>query len=167
MSLKLAFSAVLCVVLFAFATSQASDEGGTPSQTASPSTAKTEKKPSQAPEGPTADCDLFEVEKQILEKTNAQRARYGLPPLVPDRNLIQTARSHDAWMTTNRTPQHTSRPVAENIAMGQRTTDEAVGAWMSSSGHRANILGAGYRRTGVAAYITPEGTIYWCQQFMP
>ncbi len=110
---------------------------------------------------------LIEVEKQIVEQTNTQRARYGLPPLAVDRNLIQTARSHAAWMTNNRTLQHTTKPVGENIAMGQRSTDEAVGAWMASPGHRANILNNSYKRIGVAAYRTPDGTIYWCQQFLP
>jgi uncharacterized protein YkwD len=111
--------------------------------------------------------DLHEVEKQIVEKTNTERARYGLPPLVVDRNLIQSARTHAAWMTNNRTLQHTNRPVAENIAMGQRTTGEALNSWMGSSGHRANILNGGHKRIGVAAYRTPDGTIYWCQQFLP
>src|SRR5690606_12826485 len=110
---------------------------------------------------------LIEVERNIVEKTNAQRARHGLPPLVVDRTLVQSARTHAAWMTNRRTLTPTSRPVAENIAMGQRTSGEAVSSWMNSSGHRANILSRGHRRIGVAAYRTPEGTIYWCQQFLP
>jgi|SRR5436190_3182582 uncharacterized protein YkwD len=114
-----------------------------------------------------AEANLIEVEKQMLEKTNAQRARYGLPPLVVDRSLIQTARSHAAWMTNTQTLQHTSKNVGENIAMGQHTTDEAVSDWMASPGHRANILNSGYKRTGVAAYRTKDGTVYWCQQFLP
>jgi uncharacterized protein YkwD len=115
----------------------------------------------------TADVNLIEVEKQMLEKTNAQRAHYGLPPLVADRSLVQTARAHAAWMTNNQTLQHTSKNVGENIAMGQHTTDEAVTDWMASPGHRANILNSTYKRTGVAAYRTKDGTIYWCQQFLP
>lgn len=114
-----------------------------------------------------SDVQLIEVEKQMLVKINAQRAKYGLPALVADKSLEQTARAHATWMTNNRSLQHTSRPVGENIAMGQRTTDEAVTDWMNSSGHRANILSPGYKRTGVAAYTTPDGTIYWCQQFLP
>jgi uncharacterized protein YkwD len=117
--------------------------------------------------GKSGDSDLTEVEQQMLEKTNAQRARYGLPPLRVVRRLIQTARSHAAWMTNNRTLQHTNQPVGENIAMGQPTTDAAVHDWMNSPGHRANILSSGYTQTGVAAYRTPDGTIYWCQQFAP
>jgi uncharacterized protein YkwD len=110
---------------------------------------------------------LIEVEQQMIQQTNSQRAKYGLPPLVVDQNLEKTARTHTAWMTNNRSLQHTSQNVGENIAMGQRTTDEAVGDWMASPGHRANILNTSYKRTGVAAFKTPDGTIYWCQQFLP
>jgi uncharacterized protein YkwD len=117
--------------------------------------------------GKSGDLELTEVEKQMLDKTNAQRARYGLPPLRAVRKLVQTARSHAAWMTNNHTLQHTSQAVGENIAMGQPTTDDAVRDWMNSPGHRANILSSGYSQTGVAAYRTPDGTIYWCQQFAP
>jgi uncharacterized protein YkwD len=170
MFLKLVFSGLLTIVLL---------EQGTQSQTPANSSASkqsaeksanskdaldtaTASKPSEDPKE-----SLIDVEKQIVEQTNAQRARYGLPPLAVDRNLIQTARSHAAWMTNNRTLQHTTKPVGENIAMGQRSTDEAVGAWMASPGHRANILNNSYKRIGVAAYRTPDGTIYWCQQFLP
>ena len=49
--------------------------------------------------------------------------------------------------------------------MGYATTGAAIGGWMGSSGHRANILNRSYRRIGVAAYQSNGGTIYWCQQF--
>ena len=80
-------------------------------------------------------------------------------------NLMDSARRHCAWMARSRRMVHTSQPVAENIAMGQRSSQEAVRSWMASSGHRANILNAGHRRIGVAAYRASCGTIYWCQQF--
>jgi uncharacterized protein YkwD len=107
----------------------------------------------------------FPVEKSIVEKTNAERAKYGLPALELDPNLVVTARKHTWWMTRNRSMQHGNYPVAENIAMGQRSSTDVVRCWMNSSGHRANILNRGHRRIGVAAYTTPEGTTYWCQQF--
>ena len=50
--------------------------------------------------------------------------------------------------------------------MGQNSSAEVINAWMNSSGHRANILNPSYTRIGVAAYVTPGGTIYWCQQFL-
>ena len=110
--------------------------------------------------------DLHAIEARIIERTNAQRTRHGLRPLVVDHGLLRSARQHAAWMTNSRSMTHTTRPVGENIAMGQRSSVEVVDTWMNSSGHRANILNAGYTRIGVAAYATPEGTIYWCQQFL-
>ena len=108
---------------------------------------------------------LIPIERSIVDFTNAERARYGLAPLEVEAELMKSARRHTAWMTNNRSLVHTSRPVAENIAMGQPDSRAVVAAWMNSSGHRANILSSRNRRIGVAAYRTPGGAIYWCQQF--
>ena len=114
----------------------------------------------------TEKSELLQIEQNIITFTNAERARYGLPALKIDEELVKSARGHTTWMTLNRALRHTSRPVAENIAMGQRNSKEAVADWMASPGHRSNILNRGYRRIGAAAYRTPGGTIYWCQQFL-
>jgi uncharacterized protein YkwD len=109
--------------------------------------------------------DLIPIEENIIRFTNLERKRYSLPDLEVDPNLMQSARKHAAWMTRNQALQHTRAPVAENIAMGQRTSREVVRCWMNSPGHRANVLNRTFRRIGVAAYRTGRGTIYWCQQF--
>jgi uncharacterized protein YkwD len=109
--------------------------------------------------------NLLPIEENIVKYTNAERARYGLAALEIDRELMDSARQHTAWMASHHSLVHTSRPVAENIAMGQPHSQSVVRDWMNSSGHRANILGRGYRRIGVAAYRTASGTIFWCQQF--
>ena len=111
------------------------------------------------------DDDLLPIEQNIIKHTNAQRAKYGLASLQIDRGLMKSARQHASWMASNRRLVHTRRPVAENIAMGQLHSRSAVRDWMNSSGHRANILNRMHRLIGVAAYRTPGGTIYWCQQF--
>lgn len=110
--------------------------------------------------------ELHPVEQAVIEQTNQQREARGLPPLEIEPELMQSARQHAGWMTRRRSLQHTSKPVAENIAMGQRTVGEVIRSWMNSPGHRANILNRAYRRIGVAAYSTPDGTVYWCQQFL-
>jgi uncharacterized protein YkwD len=122
---------------------------------------------SSVPPRPQADDDrdIIAVEANLISYTNAQRAKHGLAPLKPDKALMRSARRHCAWMARNRSMVHTSQPVAENIAMGQPSSLGAVGAWMNSSGHRANILSRGHGRIGVAAYRSPSGTIFWCQQF--
>ena len=115
-----------------------------------------------------ADVDgvkLRAVEASIVSLTNEQRVRYGLPALQVDEGLMQTAREHAAWMTRNHSLVHTALAVAENIAMGQAHSGEAVQSWMNSPGHRANILNPNHRHIGVAAFRTESGTIFWCQQF--
>jgi uncharacterized protein YkwD len=144
-------------------------DGAKSSKTASKAPANSPAKaPTKAaPKAQPASFSLHPVEQNVVAQTNAERARHGLPPLAVDQRLVQSARAHTAWMTRTRRLQHTSRPVAENIAMGQQTALEAVRSWMSSSGHRANILSRGHRRIGVSAYTAPNGTVFWTQQFEP
>ncbi len=108
---------------------------------------------------------LAAIEANLVKYTNEERVRYGLPPLVVDKELMESAREHTAWMSRQGAMVHSHQMVAENIAMGQPHSSDAVEAWMNSSGHRANILNPGHRRIGVAAFRTESGTIYWCQQF--
>jgi uncharacterized protein YkwD len=117
-------------------------------------------------ESSTPKVELHPVERGIIEGTNAQRARYGLPALEIDPALEASARGHAAWMTNHNSLQHTSAAVGENIAWGQQSTEEAVTDWMNSSGHRANILDPSYHKIGAAAYTASDGSIYWCQQFL-
>ena len=42
--------------------------------------------------------ELIAIEKAIVEQTNAQRARHGLPALEVDENLMESARRHTIWM---------------------------------------------------------------------
>ena len=111
------------------------------------------------------DEELLAIEANVVSYTNNERAKYGLPPLEVDKQLMKTAREHCSWMTWNRIFQHTHRPVAENIAMGQPSSQDVVRSWMNSSGHRANILNPNHHHIGVGAYRTEGGTIYWVQQF--
>jgi uncharacterized protein YkwD len=105
------------------------------------------------------------VEAKIVERTNQERVRRGLRPLRLDMRLMRTARRHNGWMARSGAFQHGNYPVAENIAMGQQNSAQAMNSWMNSSGHRANILNASYNKIGVSAYRSSNGSIYWTQQF--
>jgi uncharacterized protein YkwD len=118
-----------------------------------------------APAEQPTEVALFPVERQILQRTNAERERHGLPPLVVDARLVQTARKHAFWMASAHTLQHAHGAWAENIAQGQTSASHVVTCWMNSSGHRANILNRWHRRIGVAGFKSPRGDIFWCQQF--
>ncbi len=113
----------------------------------------------------THELELLPIEQNVVARTNSQRARHGLPPLQIDAGLMQRARRHASWMASRRSLRHTTATVAENIAMGQSSSQEAVQDWMRSPGHRANILNSSHARIGVGAYRGANGQIYWCQQF--
>lgn len=109
----------------------------------------------------------------IVQETNHDRAAYGLPGLRTDPALMQAARVRA--MEISRKFSHT-RPdgsswrtvsgvaAGENIARGHKTPDKTMAAWMSSSGHRANILRKSYGSIGVAC-VKVNGIYHWVQLF--
>lgn len=111
--------------------------------------------------------------EQVIQMVNAERAKQGLAPLTQSAELTRAACvrageivskfSHTrpdgtAWSTVS------SAAYGENIAKGQRDAKRVMAAWMSSSGHKANILRESYGSIGVCAYKV-GGTIYWVQLF--
>lgn len=124
--------------------------------------------PAETADQPAAQAavDLHPVEDALIDRTNQERRRFGLRPLRLDLGLLRSARRHGSWMARSRNLRHTSAMVAENIAMGQQSSSEAVQSWMNSPGHRANMLNASYSRVGAAAYTANNGQVYWCIQFL-
>ncbi|MGL6226522.1 MAG: CAP domain-containing protein [Thermoguttaceae bacterium] len=109
---------------------------------------------------------LTKAERSVIAITNLERARRGVKPLMPDRNLMLSARKHAAWMSVSGIFRHGNARAAENIAMGQRSSSSAMRSWMNSSGHRSNLLASGHGHIGVGAYQSLGGQMYWCQQFV-
>ena len=123
---------------------------------------------------------LSEFEQRVVELTNAERAKQGLPALKIDTELSKVARIKSEDMQKNNYFDHNSptygspfdmmkkfgisyTSAGENIAQGQRTPEEVVQAWMNSAGHRTNILNNGFTHIGVG-YV--ESGNYWTQQFI-
>ncbi len=114
---------------------------------------------------------------EMLASLNAQRASAGLGPLALCGTLnVAAQRQSQAQADANRMF-HANLAVnangsgyvrwsalAENVASGQRSVDQVMGAWMTSPGHRANILG-GYQHVGVGLANAANGTPYWTQSF--
>ena len=60
--------------------------------------------------------------------------------------------------------------VAENVAAGQATPEEAVASWLDSAGHCANLMDPAYTETGVGVAAAAAGEdgprwTYWAQVF--
>nr|WP_106779411.1 CAP domain-containing protein [Lysinibacillus timonensis] len=157
-------------------------------QTAKPATSNTTKAPTNiqqvaAPtKTPTTNVNqsVSEFEKQVVDLTNAERAKAGLKPLEIYTPLMGVAQAKSEDMAKNNYFSHNSptygspfdqikaagisyRAAGENIAQGQTTPAQVVQAWMDSPGHRANILNANYTHIGVG-YVA-DGN-YWTQQFI-
>ncbi|EEM84854.1 CAP domain-containing protein [Bacillus thuringiensis] len=139
----------------------------------------TEQKPAEQKPAEEAKS-LSEFEQRVVELTNAERAKQGLPALKIDTELSKVSRIKSEDMQKNNYFDHNSptygspfdmmkkfgisyTSAGENIAQGQRTPEEVVQAWMNSAGHRANILNNGFTHIGVG-YV--ESGNYWTQQFI-
>lgn len=120
------------------------------------------------------------IEQQVVDLTNKERAKYGLPALATDKPLMAAAREKSQDMQVNNYFSHTSptygspfdrlkalgisyRSAGENIAKGQTSAAQVVEAWMNSEGHRANILNKDFTHIGVG-YVK-QGHV-WTQQFI-
>jgi uncharacterized protein YkwD len=119
--------------------------------------------------------DLARIEAATLCLINQQRAAAGIPALRSNTALNTAASQHSLDMVAKNYFDHTSptgstmlsrltavgyiKPneawsIGENIAAatGSLATPAAiVTAWMNSPGHRANILDASFKDTGIAA----------------
>ncbi len=127
-------------------------------------------KPTATPVAGTTQSGLA---AEVVRQVNAERRKAGLSELsvsveltraaaVRAREIVQkfshTRPDGSAWSTVS------GAAYGENIAMGQRTADKVMAAWMSSSGHRANILRPSFGSIGVCAYVS-GGVTYWVQLF--
>lgn len=136
--------------------------------------------PGQVLNIPKTDMAVLNYENEVIRLVNEIRVKNGLNPLIADWELSRVARYKSQDMKDNNYFSHTSpiygspftmiknfgisyRSAAENIAKGQKTPQTVVNGWMNSSGHRANILNATYKKIGVG-YV-PSGH-YWTQMFI-
>lgn len=154
-----------------------------------PETTTTATKPVQQQQKPAASTKPTETattsqvsafEQKVVELTNQERAKQGLPALTLDTELSKVARTKSQDMLNKGYFSHTSptygspfdmmkqfgisyRSAGENIAMGQSSPEEVVKAWMNSEGHRANILNSSYTHIGVGHVANGN---YWTQMFI-
>lgn len=124
---------------------------------------------------------------RVLALINIERSNYSLSPLSWNSQLATAAQNHSSSMANNDFYDHTGvdgspweriinsgyqyTTAAENIAAGYLTPDEVVAGWMSSPGHRDNILNPNFTEVGVGYYYLANDTgnvnyhSYWTQNF--
>jgi uncharacterized protein YkwD len=120
------------------------------------------------------------IEDQVVVLVNEVRQRHDQVRLRTDQRLRAAARGHSADMRAGGYLAHQApdgrtaadrmtaagypQPAGENIACGQRGPHEVISAWMTSPGHRANILNPDLRAVGVGLEFGPGGP-WWTQNF--
>ena len=133
-----------------------------------------------------------DYEQQVVDLVNLERANRGLPPYKRVTALDEAARYHSADLGQDNYFEHDTydrvggnlvyvcdtwtrlgtyyagaNAMAENIAYGYSTPQSVMNGWMTSTGHRENILSTNNWEIGVG-YATGGGsghTPYWTQDF--
>jgi len=133
-------------------------------------------------------------EQEVLALVNKERKRRNRKPLKWNDQLAYAARYHAKDMAVDNYFDHPSQDLrkngshktvcdvfermnkfvgkdvfsrAENIAVGERSPEEVMRDWMSSKGHRRNILDkdAKYLGVGYIEMNNSEWGNYWVQSF--
>ena len=124
------------------------------------------------------------VAEDIVVRTNAERRVQALSSLARNAQLMQAAQIQADQMAAARTMAHdlpgapystpSSRLAAvgyqmsatgENVAEGYPSAAAVVAGWMTSPGHRANILGAQFTEMGAGEATSSAGRHFYAQVF--
>ncbi len=132
---------------------------------------------------PVRDVDIDAMEQRVMELVNAERTSRGIAPLEENWEVRRVAGYKAMDLRDGRYFSHTSptygspfdmlrsfgisfRAAGENIAMGQKTPESVMQAWMRSEGHRANILNPTFTHIGVGYCTGGSSGSYWVQMFI-
>jgi uncharacterized protein YkwD len=116
---------------------------------------------------------------RVVALVNSARSKAGCSALTINAKLTKAAQSHSDDMSDSRTMSHTGsdgsspgdritragydwRTYGENVAYGYPTAESVMAGWMSSPGHKANILNCEFKEIGVG--LARDG-YYWTQDF--
>jgi uncharacterized protein YkwD len=109
------------------------------------------------------------AERELFDRANGERARFGLPPLKLDEGLVRAARAHAARMAGENQLSHqlAGEPAlvdriaasstmhleqaGENVAIAS-TSEQAHAALMASPPHRDNVLSSKFNMAGFGVY---------------
>lgn len=124
---------------------------------------------------------------EVLRLVNIERTNAGVAPLVLDEALCNAANMRAIEMDCTGVFEH-KRPngnscfevydicnvewqsaCGENIAAGQATPEDVMKSWLSSAGHKANILSPEYTKMGLGYSVglsNGQYRGYWAQEFV-
>jgi uncharacterized protein YkwD len=126
-----------------------------------------------------------DTDERVLELVNVERVKAGVPPLVANERLAESAAKYALYLgkaaffghvgpdgstlVTRNIKAGYRDPVwlGENIAAGFNSPESTVSGWMNSLPHRSNILDPNFAEVGIADIEVPGSPYghYWVQEF--
>ncbi len=121
--------------------------------------------------------EQYELAQQVLAMVNSERANANPPcaPLTMNEKLTLAAQRESQDMALNNFFNHINPDptratlamrvdatgydwgaLAENIAAGYSSASSVMSGWMTSDGHRTNILNCTYTEIGIGYYYQPN-----------
>ena len=159
------------------ATPTPTEKPATPTPTATPIPTAT---PTPVAPTPTPEMSVEEMASEVIRLTNIERVKAGRSPLHYHAGLQRAAMVRAEEITrkfSHIRPDGTDSSTAlyengvacdggENIAVGQKTPEAVVRAWMNSSGHKATMMQQSITHIGVGVCKSPiTGQWLWVQDF--
>ncbi|WP_329371663.1 CAP domain-containing protein [Streptomyces sp. NBC_01483] len=159
-------------------TEPATPEAPTSTEPAAPE-APTSTEPAASPSTTDTAAPASAAVASVLALVNSERGKVGCSALTLNEKLSKAAQDHSADMAAHQNMSHTgsdgSDPgqritaagyswsaYGENVAYGYSTPEQVMAGWMSSPGHKRNILDCGFKEIGVG--LAQPGS-YWTQDF--
>ena len=149
--------------------------------------AETDEPKSRARAKTSGAASTFALERRAFDIINEQRASRRLAPLKWNEDMARVARLHSGNMARYKFFSHQGRDgsqvsnranaiakrtwysIGENIAFNngfRNPVEMACQQWMTSPGHRQNILDGGWTESGIGAAFAPDGSFYITQVFI-
>ena len=136
--------------------------------------------PTSTPPPAEASAAEQEMERDILDRVNAERAERGLAPVEWNEELAAVARSWSAEMARTGQLRHQDigallarddlsdlQGIGENVFQATRPVPAGTihAGWMRSDDHRVNVVNPGWNRLGVGLHCAEDGSVWATQQF--
>ena len=112
-------------------------------------------------------------ESSVFNRINDERAKVGLPALIPDSELVAKAQAHSQDMADANQLFHTTlrdgvtgnpHKMGENVAYAG-SIDQAFQALLNSPPHYANIVDGSFNRVGVGIVVGSDGRVWVTMDF--
>lgn len=113
----------------------------------------------------------------LLELVNNERAKVGAVALSLQHQLSWAAQTHSGFMGSNNSLTHngwfegilasgySGTSFGQNVARWYAGPTQVFEGWMSSPGHKANMLKTSFRHLGVGCVLDGSGSAWWTQDF--